>query len=188
MSITKTYLYIFDPLKPHFYTEKMRFTGVYIISINSTQKHILWVLVRTPWPVLSRNMKNIRTFIWKLSIVKWWNFPYTVDSRYLEIKGTLWNTSRYPFFDISDLWNWGKQLIEQPPLTEWIFNLTLKLEIYWKCCGKEEKLLFSTIFCCLLVDLCVKTGTRFSLRDKRLFKISEFEITRVDCIWIGVFL
>ena len=42
-------------------------------------------------------------------------------------------------------------------------------------------LLFSTIFCCLLVDLCVTTGTRFSLRDKRLFEISEFEITRVDC-------
>ena len=32
-----------------------------------------------------------------------------------------------------------------------------------------------------MVDLCVKTGTRLSLRDKRLFEISEFEITRVDC-------
>ena len=47
---------------------------------------------------------------------------------------------------------------------------------------KEQFLLFSTIFCYLLVALCVKTGTRFSLRDKRLFEISEFEITRVDCI------
>ena len=28
---------------------------------------------------------------------------YTVDSRYLEIEGTLKNSSRYPFFDISDL-------------------------------------------------------------------------------------
>ena len=27
----------------------------------------------------------------------------TVDSRYLEIKGTLKNSSRYPYFDISDL-------------------------------------------------------------------------------------
>ena len=36
---------------------------------------------------------------------------------------------------------------------------------------KEPFLLFSTIFCCLLEDLCVKTGTRFSLRDKRLFEI-----------------
>ena len=32
-----------------------------------------------------------------------------------------------------------------------------------------------------MVDLCVKTGTRLPLRDKRLFEISEFEITRVDC-------
>ena len=49
---------------------------------------------------------------------------------------------------------------------------------------KEQFLLFSTIFCCLLVDLCVKTGTRCSLRDKRLFKISEFEIMGVDCMYI----
>ena len=39
-----------------------------------------------------------------------------------------------------------------------------------------------TIFCYLLLDLHVKTGTRFSLRDKRLFEISRLEITRVDCI------
>ena len=32
----------------------------------------------------------------------------TVDSRYLEFQGTVWNTSRYPYFDISDLQNWGK--------------------------------------------------------------------------------
>ena len=42
-------------------------------------------------------------------------------------------------------------------------------------------LLFSTIFCGLLVDLCVIIGTRFSVRDKQLFEISEVEITRVDC-------
>ena len=59
------------------------------------------------------------------------------------------------------------------------------LKILWKrgvIAPKEQFLLFSTIICCLLVDPCVKTGTRFSLRDKRLFEISEFEITRVDCI------
>ena len=27
----------------------------------------------------------------------------------------------------------------------------------------------------------LKTGIRFSLRDKRLFEITEVEITRVDC-------
>ena len=31
----------------------------------------------------------------------------------------------------------------------------------------------------------VKTGIRFSLRDKWLFEITEVEITRVDCIWIS---
>ena len=32
----------------------------------------------------------------------------TVDSRYLEVEGTRWNTSRYPYFNISDVHNWGK--------------------------------------------------------------------------------
>ena len=36
-------------------------------------------------------------------------YPCTVDSRYLEVQATLWNTSRYPYFDISDLRHWGKQ-------------------------------------------------------------------------------
>ena len=45
--ITKTYLYNFDPLKPHFYIVKLGFTGVYIIFLISAQKHRLWVQVRT---------------------------------------------------------------------------------------------------------------------------------------------
>ena len=45
--ITKTYLYNFDPLKPHFYMVKLGFAGVYIIFFISAQKHRLWVLVRT---------------------------------------------------------------------------------------------------------------------------------------------
>ena len=32
--ITKTRLYNFDPLKPHFYIVKLGFTGVYIIFIT----------------------------------------------------------------------------------------------------------------------------------------------------------
>ena len=31
--ITKTYLYNFDPLKPHLYIVKLGFTGVYIIFL-----------------------------------------------------------------------------------------------------------------------------------------------------------
>ena len=35
--ITETYLYNFDPLKPHFYIVKLGFTGVYIIFLISAQ-------------------------------------------------------------------------------------------------------------------------------------------------------
>ena len=45
--ITKTLLYNFDLLKPHFYIVKLGFTGVYIIFLISAQKHRVWVLVRT---------------------------------------------------------------------------------------------------------------------------------------------
>ena len=45
--ITKTYLYNFDPLKPHCYIVKLGFTGVDIIFLISAQKHRVWVLVRT---------------------------------------------------------------------------------------------------------------------------------------------
>ena len=37
IDITKTCLYNFDPLKPHFYTVKLGFTGVYIICLISAQ-------------------------------------------------------------------------------------------------------------------------------------------------------
>ena len=37
LGITKTYLYNFDPLKPHFYIVKLGFTGVYIIFLISAQ-------------------------------------------------------------------------------------------------------------------------------------------------------
>ena len=46
---------------------------------------------------------------------------------------------------------------------------------------EEQFLPLSTIFCYLILDFYVKTGIRFSLRDKRLFEITEVEITRVDC-------
>ena len=36
-TITKTYRYNFDPLKPHFYIVKLEFRGVYIIFLISAQ-------------------------------------------------------------------------------------------------------------------------------------------------------
>ena len=58
------------------------------------------------------------------------------------------------------------------------------LKILWKrgkIAPQEQFLPLSTIFYYLMLDFYVKTGIRFSLRDKRLFEITEVEITRVDC-------
>ena len=55
------------------------------------------------------------------------------------------------------------------------------LKILWKrgkIAPEEQFLLFSTIYCYLLLDFHVKIGTRF------LLEISEVEITRVDCMLI----
>ena len=48
--ITKTRLYNFDPLKPHFCIVKLGYTGVYIIFLVLLNRHRLWVLVRTASP------------------------------------------------------------------------------------------------------------------------------------------
>ena len=76
-TITKTYLYNFDPLKPHFYIVKLGFTGVYIIFLISAQNIDCGYSLEPPrrggsneYPqsmFLSRNNKNIRIFIWKFS-------------------------------------------------------------------------------------------------------------------------
>ena len=60
------------------------------------------------------------------------------------------------------------------------------LKILWKrgeIASEEQFLLSSTIFYYLMLDFYVKTRVRFSFRDKRLFEITEVEITRVDCIF-----
>ena len=58
------------------------------------------------------------------------------------------------------------------------------LKILWERgeIAPEEQFLLSTILCYLILDFYVKTRIRFSLRDKRLFKITEVEIMRVNCI------
>ena len=59
------------------------------------------------------------------------------------------------------------------------------LKILWKrreIAPEEQFLLLSTIFSYVMLDFYVRTRIRFSLRDKWLFKITDVEITRVDCI------
>ena len=63
------------------------------------------------------------------------------------------------------------------------------LKILWKrgkIAPEEQFVPLSTIFYYLMLDFYVKTGIRFSLRDKRLFEITEVEITRVDCILCSI--
>ena len=59
------------------------------------------------------------------------------------------------------------------------------LKIWWKTgeiAPEEQFLVLSTIFYYLMLDCHVKRRIRFS-RDKRLFEITEVEITRVDSIF-----
>ena len=49
------------------------------------------------------------SLLYKSGVLGCQNYTYTVDSRYLELQGTHWNTSRYPYFDISELREWGEQ-------------------------------------------------------------------------------
>ena len=66
-SITKTCLYNFDPLKPHFYIVKLGFTGVYIIFLISAQKHRLWlaeaVLTSTHNVCFEQKSKKYQNFL-----------------------------------------------------------------------------------------------------------------------------
>ena len=81
--ITKTCLYNFDPLKPHFHIVKLGFTGVYIIFLFSAQKHRLWVLVRTASVLTSthnlffeQKYEKYQNFYPKTFSFWWWNFQY----------------------------------------------------------------------------------------------------------------
>ena len=76
--ITKTCLYNFDPLKPHFYIVKLGFTGVYIIFLISAQNKDCGYSLESPRRggsnVYPQSMfwaeiwKILEFFIWKVSV------------------------------------------------------------------------------------------------------------------------
>ena len=68
---------------------EMFFSVCKCVQINMTLIHIG-----------NERYHKVREVYYKLNEAK-----YTVDSRYLEVEGTLSNTSRYPYFDISDVQN-----------------------------------------------------------------------------------
>ena len=67
--ITKTYLYNFDPLKPHFYIVKLGFTGVYIIFLISAQNIDCWYSLEPPRRGCSNRCPQSMFWavIWKIS-------------------------------------------------------------------------------------------------------------------------
>ena len=76
--ITKTCLYNFDPLKPHFYIVKLGFTGVYIIFLISAQKHRLWYSLEPPRRGGSNEYPQSMFWaeIWKISLFLSENFQF----------------------------------------------------------------------------------------------------------------
>ena len=84
--ITKTCLYNFDPIKPHFYIVKLGFTGVYIIFHISAQNIDCGYSLEPPrrggsdeYPqsmFCAEIWKISEFFIWKFSVFRRWNFPY----------------------------------------------------------------------------------------------------------------
>ena len=112
------------------------------------------------------------------------NCTNTIDSRYLlspreSLKHFEISVPRYIRYA-----KLRKTINRTTTFHKWRCNLTPDIRDIFKILSKRggkrrncSFLLFSAIFCYLLLDFHVKTRTRFSLRDKRLFEISEVEIT-----------
>ena len=70
----KTYLYIFDPLKPHFYIVNLGYILFFLFLLKNIDCGYSLELPRWggsneyPQSVLSRNKKKIRIFIWKHTV------------------------------------------------------------------------------------------------------------------------
>ena len=89
--ITKTCLYNFDPLKPHFYIVKLGFTGVDIIFLIFARKHRLWVLVRTASP--RRFLMSTHNLCFEQKYEKYQSF-LSINDKFLEVKFSIYLNRR----------------------------------------------------------------------------------------------
>ena len=80
-AITKTYLYNFDPLKPHFHIVKLGFTGVYIIFLISAQNIDCEYSLEPPRRGASNEYPQSMFWaeIWKISEFFIWKFSVFGD-------------------------------------------------------------------------------------------------------------
>ena len=78
IDITKTYLYNFDPLKPHFYVVKLGFTGVYIIFLFLLKYIYCGYSLEPPRRGGSNEYPQSMLWaeIWKISEFFIWNFSF----------------------------------------------------------------------------------------------------------------
>ena len=76
-TITKTYLYKFDPLKPNFYIVKLGFTWVYIIFLVSAQNIDCGYSLEPHWQGGSNQYQQSMFWeIWKISEFLSENFQF----------------------------------------------------------------------------------------------------------------
>ena len=116
--ITKTCLYNFDPLKPHFYIVKLGFTGVYIIFLISAQNIDCEYSLKLP----HRGSSNVYpqymfwAEIWKISGFFIWKFSIFLVVKFsVCLKRHVFVMVLFSICDFTDkskvLWScWGKQL------------------------------------------------------------------------------
>ena len=80
MPITKTRLYKFDPLKPHFYIVKLGFTGVYFIFFSLPNSIDCGYSLEPPRRGGSYEYPQSMFWaeIWKISDFLYENFPFLV--------------------------------------------------------------------------------------------------------------
>ena len=80
-NITKTRLYKFDPLEPHFYIVKLGFTEVYIIFLISAQNIDCGYLLEPPRRGGSNEYPQSMFWaeIWKISVIFTWKFSVFGD-------------------------------------------------------------------------------------------------------------
>ena len=99
ITITKTYLYNFDPLKPHFYIVKLGFTGVYIIILISAQNIDCGYSLEPPRRGGSNEYHNL-CFVQKYE--KYLSF-LSENFQFLEIKFSI-HLNRRVFVMLSPFW------------------------------------------------------------------------------------
>ena len=99
-------------------------------------RHLVYFTTKVPgWETKAIVYCNIFCTLALAFLSYWYN---TVDSRYLEFQGTLWNSSRYPYYDISDFCRIEEKLIGLITFNKYICNWILEvrntciLKILWK--------------------------------------------------------